>query len=89
MGLWGKMRGHDLAEGKMALPLFGSSNATKREQALFYLMPLENRSAEATRVVEIVNNSGALGINAKVRDEEINENGNTLRRIKPVSTRVI
>ena len=80
----GKNTGDDLAEGKMTLPLIlALQNATKREHACLS-NAIRNRSAsEATRVVEIVNNSGALELTRKSAMEEIQRARETLRRIKP------
>ena len=80
----GKNTGDDLAEGKMTLPLIlALQNATDREQACLS-NAIRNRSAsEATRVVEIVNNSGALELTRKSAMEEIQRTRNTLRHLEP------
>ena len=83
-GAMGKNTGDDLAEGKMTLPLIlALQNATEREQACLS-NAIRNRSAsEATRVVEIVNNSGALELTRKSAMEEIQRARETLRHIEP------
>ena len=83
-GAMGKNTGDDLAEGKMTLPLIlALQNATEREQACLS-NAIRNRSAsEATRVVEIVNNSGALELTRKSAMEEIQQAIDTLRHIEP------
>ena len=83
-GTMGKNTGDDLAEGKMTLPLIlALQNATEREQACLS-NAIRNRSAsEATRVIEIVNDSGALELTRKSAMEEIQQARDTLRHIEP------
>ena len=80
----GKNTGDDLAEGKMTLPLIlALQNATERERACLS-NAIKNRSAsEATRVVEIVNHSGALELTRKSAMEEIQRARDTLRHVEP------
>ena len=68
----------------MTLPLIlALQNATEREQVCLS-NAIRNRSAsEATRVIEIVNNSGALALTRKSAMEEIQQARDTLRHIEP------